>query len=190
MNICVISLCAFSVMVDHPLHVRQHAKHVLTEAIVTDTHFLSSHLVMDYSLLVGVDETNKQLVVGIIGLCLSPFCVRHLGCQLITFHLVFVAFYSDYIRTFTWDKKMEMYFKSNLIPGKFPLSCCTRLHAECLVLFTCFSRQAAADSVVARVVPNSLLGSHGKLLPACSRSMVRTLQHSIVTWQVLRTKYM
>ena len=119
-------------MVDHPLHVRQHAKHVLTEAIVTDTHFLSSHLVMDYSLLVGVDETNKQLVVGIIGLCLSPFCVRHLRCQLITFHLVFVAFYSDYIRTFTWDKKMEMYFKSNLIPGKFPLSSCTRLHAKFL----------------------------------------------------------
>ena len=54
-------------MVDHPLHVREHAKHVLTRAIVTDTSFLSSHLVMDYSLLVGVDDVSKQLVVGIIG---------------------------------------------------------------------------------------------------------------------------
>ena len=42
---------------------------------------------MDYSLLVGVDEANHELVVGII----------------------------DYIRTFTWDKKLETLVKSTVL---------------------------------------------------------------------------
>ena len=54
-------------MVDNPLHLRAHSKAVLTAAINNDTQFLSSHLVMDYSLLVGLDESSKELVVGIIG---------------------------------------------------------------------------------------------------------------------------
>ena len=58
-----------SEMIDQPLHVREHSKAVLTRAIMCDTHFLSSHLVMDYSLLVGLDENNKELVLGIIGQC-------------------------------------------------------------------------------------------------------------------------
>ena len=45
--------------------------------------------VMDYSLLVGVDEVAQELVVGVI----------------------------DYIRTFTWDKKLEMYVKQSGILG-------------------------------------------------------------------------
>jgi hypothetical protein len=36
-------------------------------AITSDTSFLSSLLVMDYSLLVGIDEDNRKLVIGIIG---------------------------------------------------------------------------------------------------------------------------
>ena len=42
---------------------------------------------MDYSILVGVDETNNQLVVGII----------------------------DYMRVYTWDKHLESWVKST--PG-------------------------------------------------------------------------
>ncbi len=57
----------FLVSVDHPLYIRPHSKTVLTLAITNDTQFLSSHLVMDYSLLVGMDESRKELVVGIIG---------------------------------------------------------------------------------------------------------------------------
>ena len=53
--------------VDSPLYIRGHSKSVLTQAITNDTHFLSGKLVMDYSLLVGVDETRKELIVGIIG---------------------------------------------------------------------------------------------------------------------------
>ena len=54
-------------MIDQPLHVREHSKSLLTRAITCDTNFLSSHLVMDYSLLVGVDDVSKELVLGIIG---------------------------------------------------------------------------------------------------------------------------
>jgi 1-phosphatidylinositol-3-phosphate 5-kinase len=57
----------FSVNVDSPLYLRPHSKVVLQSAILADTDFLSQHLIMDYSLLVGCDEVNKELVVGIIG---------------------------------------------------------------------------------------------------------------------------
>lgn len=62
---------------------------MITEAIENDTSFLSNNGVMDYSLLLGIDEQNKTLVVGII----------------------------DYIRTFTWDKRIEMYVKRTGILG-------------------------------------------------------------------------
>ncbi|XP_029386562.1 1-phosphatidylinositol 3-phosphate 5-kinase isoform X3 [Echeneis naucrates] len=74
---------------DNPLYIRSHCKAILRAAIHSDAYFLSSHLIIDYSLLVGRDDTNDQLVVGII----------------------------DYIRTFTWDKKLEMVVKSTGILG-------------------------------------------------------------------------
>lgn len=77
--------------VDSPLYVFPHSKAVLTSAITQDTQFLAKEWVMDYSLLVGCDETTNELVVGII----------------------------DYIRTFTWDKMLEMVFKKNII-GAMP----------------------------------------------------------------------
>ncbi|KAK2165370.1 hypothetical protein LSH36_51g02007 [Paralvinella palmiformis] len=70
--------------VDSPLYIRPHSKTVLSLAVANDTQFLASHLIMDYSLLVGLDEKRQELVLGII----------------------------DYIRTFTWDKKLEMVVKS------------------------------------------------------------------------------
>ncbi|XP_028924164.1 1-phosphatidylinositol 3-phosphate 5-kinase isoform X2 [Ornithorhynchus anatinus] len=74
---------------DNPLYIRSHCKAVLKASIHSDSHFLSSHLIIDYSLLVGRDDTSNELVVGII----------------------------DYIRTFTWDKKLEMVVKSTGILG-------------------------------------------------------------------------
>ncbi|XP_029980535.1 1-phosphatidylinositol 3-phosphate 5-kinase isoform X2 [Sphaeramia orbicularis] len=74
---------------DNPLYIRSHCKSILRAAIHSDAYFLSSHLIIDYSLLVGRDDTTDQLVVGII----------------------------DYIRTFTWDKKLEMVVKSTGILG-------------------------------------------------------------------------
>ncbi|XP_039284821.1 putative 1-phosphatidylinositol 3-phosphate 5-kinase [Nilaparvata lugens] len=76
---------------DSPLYIQPHAKTVLMQAIHQDTQFLAAQCVMDYSLLVGLDETKKELVVGII----------------------------DYIRTFTWDKKLEtMVKRSGLLGGQ------------------------------------------------------------------------
>uniref|UniRef100_A0A8C7QUR6 1-phosphatidylinositol 3-phosphate 5-kinase n=1 Tax=Oncorhynchus mykiss TaxID=8022 RepID=A0A8C7QUR6_ONCMY len=74
---------------DNPLYIRAHCKAILRAAIHSDAYFLSSHLIIDYSLLVGRDDATDQLVVGII----------------------------DYIRTFTWDKKLEMVVKSTGILG-------------------------------------------------------------------------
>ncbi|XP_047111766.1 1-phosphatidylinositol 3-phosphate 5-kinase [Schistocerca piceifrons] len=74
---------------DSPLYIHLHSKKVLMQAINNDTEFLSSQSVMDYSLLVGLDQEKRELVVGII----------------------------DYIRTFTWDKKLETMVKSSGILG-------------------------------------------------------------------------
>jgi 1-phosphatidylinositol-3-phosphate 5-kinase len=74
---------------DSPLYIRPHTKTVLTMSLHNDSRFLSSLKVMDYSLLVGLDEQSNELVVGII----------------------------DYIRTFTWDKRIENLVKSSGILG-------------------------------------------------------------------------
>ncbi len=124
-----------AVSVDSPLYIRAHSKTVLTLAITNDTSFLSSHLVMDYSLLVGFDETNKQLVIGIIGQPRSCWgCIesrkrimlllcepeprkssnRENRCARLGRYIVDSCSFcdTDYIRTFTWDKKLEMVFKT------------------------------------------------------------------------------
>lgn len=56
-----------SVTCDNPMYLLPHSKEVLMAAIHNDTDFLSSQAVMDYSLLVGLDATTKELVLGIIG---------------------------------------------------------------------------------------------------------------------------
>lgn len=74
---------------DSPLYIRPHSKAVLNRAIDKDTEFLADNSVMDYSLLVGLEPKSGELVLGII----------------------------DYIRTFTWDKKLETMVKKTGILG-------------------------------------------------------------------------
>lgn len=69
---------------DHPLFIQPRSKQILNECIDNDSKFLTSISVMDYSLLVGVDKEKNELVLGII----------------------------DYVRPFTWDKKIERVVKS------------------------------------------------------------------------------
>ncbi|KAI8808698.1 hypothetical protein BJ742DRAFT_747937 [Cladochytrium replicatum] len=68
---------------DSPLFIREHAKRVLQASVWNDTLFLSRHDIMDYSLVVGIDEEHRELVIGIV----------------------------DFIRTFSWDKKLESWVK-------------------------------------------------------------------------------
>ncbi|XP_037956790.1 putative 1-phosphatidylinositol 3-phosphate 5-kinase [Teleopsis dalmanni] len=72
-----------------PLYVLSHSKAVLKDAINRDSTFLGKNYVMDYSLLVGLDNNNGLLVLGII----------------------------DYIRTYTFDKKVESFVKQKMTLG-------------------------------------------------------------------------
>ncbi|TGO66675.1 hypothetical protein BOTNAR_0056g00140 [Botryotinia narcissicola] len=74
---------------ESPLFAREHSKKLLRSAIFNDTLFLQRNDVMDYSLMVAVDEARKELVVGII----------------------------DVVRTYTWDKKLESWIKDRGFAG-------------------------------------------------------------------------
>ncbi|ORX50232.1 hypothetical protein DM01DRAFT_1099952 [Hesseltinella vesiculosa] len=54
-------------LLQSPLFLRAHAKQLLRESLHNDTLFLSRLDVMDYSLLVAIDEEKQELVVGIVG---------------------------------------------------------------------------------------------------------------------------
>ena len=64
---------------EKPLYISPSSKQKLLGTITMDTDLLCSHNLMDYSLLLGIDRQKNELVLGII----------------------------DYIREFTWDKRME-----------------------------------------------------------------------------------
>ena len=68
---------------ESPLFAREHSKKLLRASLWNDTLFLAKQNVMDYSLMVAIDNDKKELVVGII----------------------------DCIRTYTWDKKLEFWIK-------------------------------------------------------------------------------
>uniref|UniRef100_A0A7N0T2N2 1-phosphatidylinositol-3-phosphate 5-kinase n=2 Tax=Kalanchoe fedtschenkoi TaxID=63787 RepID=A0A7N0T2N2_KALFE len=72
-----------------PIFVGNKAKRLLERAVWNDTAFLASIDVMDYSLLVGMDETKHELVLGII----------------------------DFMRQYTWDKHLETWVKASGILG-------------------------------------------------------------------------
>ncbi|KAI1006713.1 1-phosphatidylinositol 3-phosphate 5-kinase [Podosphaera aphanis] len=74
---------------ESPLFTREHSKKLLRNAIFNDTLFLQKNDVMDYSLMIAVDEARKELVVGII----------------------------DVVRTYTWDKKLESWIKDRGFAG-------------------------------------------------------------------------
>ncbi|KAF8940509.1 hypothetical protein BGZ47_007712, partial [Haplosporangium gracile] len=48
------------------LLIHSHSKKIIRESLLNDTEFLAGANIMDYSLLVGVDDERKELVVGIV----------------------------------------------------------------------------------------------------------------------------
>jgi len=77
------------VIYESPLFVGQLSKRALRHSLWNDTLLLAKMNVMDYSLVIGIDEENKELILGII----------------------------DFIRTFTWDKKLESWVKERGLVG-------------------------------------------------------------------------
>ncbi|KAL2822733.1 hypothetical protein BDW59DRAFT_163716 [Aspergillus cavernicola] len=72
-----------------PLFAREHSKKLLSQSVWNDTLFLGRQDVMDYSLMIAIDESRSELVVGVI----------------------------DCIRTYTWDKKLESWIKDRGFAG-------------------------------------------------------------------------
>ncbi|KAF9118758.1 1-phosphatidylinositol-3-phosphate 5-kinase [Mortierella sp. 14UC] len=70
-------------MSESPFFIREHAKMQLYQSLVNDSHFLQRFNIMDYSLLVAIADDKQELLVGIV----------------------------DFIRPFTWDKKLESWVK-------------------------------------------------------------------------------
>lgn len=72
-----------------PLLVREHSKRILRTALHNDSLFLTEMNVMDYSLIMALDTSRNKMVIGII----------------------------DYLRTYTWDKRVESFVKETAILG-------------------------------------------------------------------------
>lgn len=99
-----------------PLYILSHSKCVLNDAINRDALFLEKNDVMDYSLLVGC-ASGKLLVLGIIGKqkWLMKSCLKK---KLDIFFNIHFPIDSDYIRTYTFDKRLESIVKTNLMGAK------------------------------------------------------------------------
>ncbi|KAF9426077.1 hypothetical protein BGZ94_006968, partial [Podila epigama] len=67
-----------------------HSKKIIRQSLLNDTEFLAGANIMDYSLLVGVDDERKELVVGIV----------------------------DFIGAYTWAKRIESKGKTTLRGAK------------------------------------------------------------------------
>lgn len=76
---------------DSPLYIRSHSKAVLNRAIEQDTKFLADNSVMDYSLLVGLEPSSDELVLGIIGKRKSIYC-RHLFFLMSILYITVISF--------------------------------------------------------------------------------------------------
>ncbi|XP_011075701.1 putative 1-phosphatidylinositol-3-phosphate 5-kinase FAB1C isoform X1 [Sesamum indicum] len=87
-NKVLLDMNLLETLTTNPIFLGSKAKRSLERAVWNDTSFLASVDVMD-SLLVGVDEERKELVLGII----------------------------DFMRQYTWDKHLETWVKASGILG-------------------------------------------------------------------------
>ncbi|KAL7424765.1 hypothetical protein Q5752_000449 [Cryptotrichosporon argae] len=49
-----------------PILLHPHARRILCEAVSIDTRFLSAQSIMDYSLLLGLDDARREMVIGLV----------------------------------------------------------------------------------------------------------------------------
>ncbi|KAE9551293.1 hypothetical protein FO519_005499 [Halicephalobus sp. NKZ332] len=74
------------------IYIHPYSKTALNQAMLNDSHFLTSLDIMDYSLLAGICDDTGEVVIGIV----------------------------DYMRTFTLDKKFESLVKTALPTPHLP----------------------------------------------------------------------
>ena len=102
------------------LLIHSHSKKIIRESLLNDTEFLSGANIMDYSLLVGVDDERKELVVGIVGMSLcnanaASFAASTCCFESRTDHYSGTA---DFIGAYTWYKRIESKGKTTLRGAK------------------------------------------------------------------------
>ena len=122
-----------------PMTLEDQSKQHLHKAVHNDTLFLCRSDVIDYSLLVGINESENELVVGII----------------------------DYLRTYTWDKAVEEQAKSiGMVIGKqAPTIQRPKTYKQvCRLLALCdFGLVLNSMKMDYRCTHTALSGSHGTL---------------------------
>lgn len=73
-----------------PFYLREHSKRIIRGAIWNDSQFLAKLNIMDYSLLVAVENERNELVVGIVGKSApdlpSPFALTFLPLKITSAH--------------------------------------------------------------------------------------------------------
>lgn len=73
-----------------PFYLREHSKRIIRGAIWNDSQFLAKLNIMDYSLLVAVENERNELVVGIVGKSApdspSPFALTSLPLKITSAH--------------------------------------------------------------------------------------------------------
>lgn len=133
-----------AVSLKNPIYIREESKQLIKQAVWHDSQFLSdlSTLgnitlrfslklirmgrsppdVMDYSLVIGVDAQKAELVVGIVG----EFALGPIKCADGLARLTTELHRADYIRTYTWDKRLESWVKETAFLGKCPAPAASR----------------------------------------------------------------
>lgn len=110
----------------NPFYLREHSKRILRGALYNDSKFLADINVMDYSLVCGVRfmETRHQQVI--LKMPLFRLMVRTTSLSsessvgIRAFILLMhrsLTYNTDYIRTYTWDKKLESWVKESAFLG-------------------------------------------------------------------------
>jgi len=83
-NLVLMDENLVNVLREKPFYINEDSQRILSSAIKNDTGFLEANEMMDYSLLVAIDDYSNQLILGII----------------------------DYVRVYTWDKQLESLIKA------------------------------------------------------------------------------
>lgn len=113
-------------LLNKPVSLEENERNRLITALQRDTEFLADLMIMDYSLLVVMDNDSKLIHCGII----------------------------DYLRKFTWDKRLETIGKSALSrtqptilpPNEYQKRFCKQIQDYFPIFPSCFQRDEAEES--------------------------------------------